>query len=384
MSILIASLSEIVARNEHQAKQTAHIMTTIDPQIGLAWAIISKKFIVHPHRIKSREEITIWRWKILRSSTFLIQISRFYAETIDTRKQTRRARFSRSQMIFNVLISAHREQKLFDILSQVSLALCGIMAICQNLSFLLFLHECKHSDFVVRSHFCQKSKQHEAKDSLLQWRDQRNTQPWIWLQMVFPSHWLFVRTFFRVYSHVNYTARESWTKKVPTIATHDNRLEKLTNRHWNLANQTKKNDENWRFCRKTKYFLCLFFKKKKTPFPFAYFRLILISMDVALCAVDKTTEKKSKCMKQGQIWCAAQCWTKKTLTQNNSMGKGKTYVCLHFHRDRTHFIDLIFCLCLKSLWKAEKTVAVGFSFDCFEEWIHLSHDFTEMFVNKSH
>lgn len=163
---------------------------------------------------------------------------------------------------------------------------------------------------------------------------------------------MFVRTFFAfTHSHVNYTTWES--KKTPAIATNDNRLEKLTNRHWNLKNKTKQKktattkttEKNYRFCCKTEVFRVLFFK---TPFPFVYFRLILISMCVCVCG-GHNIWKKSKCMKQGQIWCAAQNWKTHAKQFNEQMWN----VCVPSRPDSL-FIDLIFCFCLKSLWKAEK------------------------------
>lgn len=105
----------------------------------------------------------------------------------------------------------------------------------------LFSHECKHSDF--RSSFAffyviflwfRQNQNNMQWDSLLQWRDQRNAQPWIWLQMVFPHS---IHTFFRVL--LTRQLHHVRVKKMPTIATHDNCLEKLTNRHWNLQNKTK-------------------------------------------------------------------------------------------------------------------------------------------------
>lgn len=241
-------------------------------------SIISKKFIEHPYRIKSREETTIWRWKIQRSSTFLIKISAIYAETIDTREQTHtsRVRFSRShhgklrfKIIFNVLIWAYREPKLRYSFS----SLVGLVWDYGHLSKSFFIsHECKHSEFHSSfAFFClislwlRQNQNNMQWDSLLQWRDQRNTQPWIWLQMVFPRIEYVYTHFFRVYSHVNFTtwewknrcqqllhttiALKSWPTAIETCRTKQNKTKKTT---------TTKNIADYAV--KKKYSLCFFLK----------------------------------------------------------------------------------------------------------------------------
>lgn len=162
------------------------------------------------------------------------------------------------------------KNKNHDILFQVSSALCGIMAICQNLSFFRLNANIQefHSSFAF---FCLislglvriKTTWNEW-DSLLQWRDQRNTQPWIWLQMVFP-HWtriyaLFSRSLTRQLHHVKVekTANNCHTRQLPWKV--DEPPLKLAEQNKTKKTTTPKRTKKYcRLCRKKKYFVCAFF-----------------------------------------------------------------------------------------------------------------------------